>query len=394
MSEAAGMVCVIDDDESVRKALASLIRSVGLEVKAFTNAREYLEWQQADIPSCLVLDVRLPGKSGLELQRELVESKVQVPIIFVTGHGDIPMSVRAMKAGAVEFLTKPFRDQDLLDAIQTSLQQAWAARSANMRRDKEFRALPFLRKPDAQMIRPRVDTQIDGNPLRNTLLLSLPVEECQLLFPRLTFIPLRTNDVLHEAGESIKYGYFINDGLVSSLSVMEDGRSVEVASLGREGFLGAPLLVGFQSSPGQTIVQIQGAGYRIPAHALIELLPRCPVLSKILQRYAQISGLQSAQTAACNRLHQVEQRLARWLLMCQDKISSNFVPLTQESLAQLLGARRSSVTVAAGLFQTTGLISYSPGQVELLNRPGLEEAACECYGAMVQQASKWNRESA
>jgi CRP-like cAMP-binding protein len=244
------------------------------------------------------------------------------------------------------------------------------------------------------MIRPRVDTQIDGNPLRNTLLLSLPVEECQLLFPRLTFIPLRTNDVLHEAGESIKYGYFINDGLVSSLSVMEDGRSVEVASLGREGFLGAPLLVGFQSSPGQTIVQIQGAGYRIPAHALIELLPRCPVLSKILQRYAQISGLQSAQTAACNRLHQVEQRLARWLLMCQDKISSNFVPLTQESLAQLLGARRSSVTVAAGLFQTTGLISYSPGQVELLNRPGLEEAACECYGAMVQQASKWNRESA
>ena len=129
MSNADAIVFVIDDDESIREALKSLIRSVGLSVETFASADEFLQSRHPDIPACLILDVRMPGLSGLDLQRDLTEANIHIPIIFITGHGDIPMSVRAMKAGAVEFLTKPFRDQDLLDAIQQALERDRLVRS-------------------------------------------------------------------------------------------------------------------------------------------------------------------------------------------------------------------------------------------------------------------------
>lgn len=117
------MVFIIDDDEALREALAALFRSVGLQVKSFASAAEFRQTSLPDIPSCLVLDIRLPGLGGLEFQADLARANIQIPIIFMTGHGDIPMSVRAMKAGAVEFLTKPFRDQDMLDAVQLAIEQ-------------------------------------------------------------------------------------------------------------------------------------------------------------------------------------------------------------------------------------------------------------------------------
>ena len=128
-NNAEAMVFVIDDDESIREALHSLIRSVGLRVATFPAAHEFLQSERPDVPACLILDVRMPGLSGLDLQRDLAEANIHIPIIFITGHRDIPMSVRAMKAGAVEFLTKPFRDQDLLDAIQQALERDRRARS-------------------------------------------------------------------------------------------------------------------------------------------------------------------------------------------------------------------------------------------------------------------------
>src|ERR1044072_939625 len=128
-NDADAMVFVIDDDESIRESLKSLIRSVGLSVRTFASADEFLQSKRPDVPACLILDVRMPGLSGLDLQRDLTEANIHIPIIFITGHGDIPMSVRAMKAGAVEFLTKPFRDQDLLDAIQQALDRDRRARS-------------------------------------------------------------------------------------------------------------------------------------------------------------------------------------------------------------------------------------------------------------------------
>ena len=137
MTELHHVVFIVDDDASVRDALKRLIRSVGLRVELFGSAREFLQRGRPDVPSCLVLDVRLPGIGGLDLQRQLADANVQIPIIFITAHGDIPMSVRAMKAGAVEFLTKPFRDQDLLDAIQIALERD----RARLQREAEIAVL-------------------------------------------------------------------------------------------------------------------------------------------------------------------------------------------------------------------------------------------------------------
>ena len=128
MSNVSPVVFVVDDDPSVRRAIKRLVESVGLHVELFASPQEFLQRWSRDVPGCLVLDIRLPGKSGLDFQRELAEANISIPIIFITAHGDIPMTVRAMKSGAVEFLTKPFRDQDLLDAIQLALERDSARR--------------------------------------------------------------------------------------------------------------------------------------------------------------------------------------------------------------------------------------------------------------------------
>src|SRR5258708_38411632 len=132
-TEQSPAIVVIDDDASMRKALENLLKSVGFEVELFSSPQEFLQSERPDRPGCIVLDVRFPGRSGLDMQRDLASANTQLPIIFITGYGDIPMSVRAMKAGAVEFLTKPFRDQDLLDAVGTALEKDHARRAGNLR---------------------------------------------------------------------------------------------------------------------------------------------------------------------------------------------------------------------------------------------------------------------
>ena len=146
------MVFVIDDDPGVRQALQSLLRSVGLQAHTFSSAAEFLAGKVPDVPSCLVLDVRLPGVSGLDFQAELAKAKIQTPIIFITGHGDIPMTVRAMKAGAVEFLPKPFRDQDLLDAVQVGLERDRARRSGDEAKSKLAANFQSLTSREQQVI--------------------------------------------------------------------------------------------------------------------------------------------------------------------------------------------------------------------------------------------------
>jgi CRP-like cAMP-binding protein len=235
--------------------------------------------------------------------------------------------------------------------------------------------------------------EVDGNRVDNEVLLDLPDKECQAIYSQLVFLPLRTHDVLNEAGAQIRYAYFINSGLASVLNVMSDGKSVEVGLTGKEGFVGLPLIVGFTTSPSRVITQIAGSAFRISASALPELLRKCRTLETRLHRYSQRLATQSSQVAACNRVHEVDERLARWLLMSQDRIGSDEVPLTQEFLAHMLGTRRSSVTVAASILQKAGLIKYRRGQLNIANRKGLEEAACECYRALVEQDSRWSEES-
>ena len=233
----------------------------------------------------------------------------------------------------------------------------------------------------------------DGNHIHNEILLALPPRERDLLYPKLELMRLKTHHVLHEPGDTLKSAYFCNTGLVSILSVFPDGKSVEVGLVGKEGFIGLPLVAGFRTAPTRAIAQIEGSSFRIDSEALTRLLLECPKLERLLQQFSQIMAMQVTQIAACNRLHEVNERLARWLLMSADRIGSNSVPLTQEFLAQMLGTRRSSVTVAAGMLQRAGLITHSRGDVKIIDRPKLEDAACECYGIMTQQVEGWRGEA-
>jgi CRP-like cAMP-binding protein len=154
-----------------------------------------------------------------------------------------------------------------------------------------------------------------------------------------------------------------------------------------------PLVAGFRTASTRAIAQIEATAFRVDGETLMVILHQCPKLERQLQQFSQVSAMQVTQVAACNRLHEVNERLARWLLMSADRIGSNSVPLTQEFLAQMLGTRRSSVTVAAGMLEKAGLITHSRGDVEIINRPRLEEASCECYGIMQRQLEKWRDDS-
>jgi CRP-like cAMP-binding protein len=198
---------------------------------------------------------------------------------------------------------------------------------------------------------------------------------------------------LNEVGEAIENAYFTNTGLISFLTVMADGKSVEVGLSGKEGFAGLPLVFGFSSSPTRAVIQVDSTGYRMSADNLKDALRDCPILNKSLLRFSQIMAVQATQVAACNRLHEVDHRLARWLLMSQDRLGGDDVPLTQEILAHMLGTRRASVTVAAGILQKSRLITYRRGDVRIDDRAGLENAACECYETIKRQSEKWQSET-
>ncbi|HEY1472070.1 MAG TPA: Crp/Fnr family transcriptional regulator [Candidatus Acidoferrum sp.] len=228
--------------------------------------------------------------------------------------------------------------------------------------------------------------------VQNTILLSLPTDEFDALFAKLTFIELPKHALLNEIGQPIEWAYFVNSGLASFLNVMADGKSVEVGLAGKEGFVGLPLLAGFRTSPSRAVMQVDGSAFRISAVEMQDALKTSLILDRCLQRFSQVLGMQATQVAACNRLHEVHRRLARWLLMSQDRLAGDVVPLTQETLANMLGTRRASVTEAAGVLQRAGLITYRRGDVKIDNRRGLEAASCECYVAMKRLAEKWQSE--
>lgn len=232
-----------------------------------------------------------------------------------------------------------------------------------------------------------------GNAIHSKILLSLPPEESKRVLPKLELISVKLHQVLHEAGAVIKFAYFLNDGMISILSVQLDGKSVEVGLIGNEGFTGLPLLVGYRTSPTRMIIQGDGSAYRCEAEMLLQLVRKCPALELQLHRFGQRLAVQTTQIAACNRLHDVEERLARWILMTSDRVSAEPLPLTQEFLSQMLGTRRASVTVAAGILQEAGLISYTRGSVKILDKRRLREAACECYEILQRQLRDWEAEA-
>ena len=231
---------------------------------------------------------------------------------------------------------------------------------------------------------PSARTTGEGGVVGNRILLSLPESEYHTLRPLLSFVPLPLDASLYEPGERIEFAYFPNRGLVSLVVATKEGKTVEVGVVGSEGLVGTPGIVGLSRSPHRATVQIIGDGLRIRIDSLRSVLPATPHLQFMASRHAVIQGLQAAQFAACNRLHGIEQRLARWLLMMQDRTDEGLLRGTHDFLSAILGTDRPSVSLAAGILQKKEAIEYTRGAVRILNRKKLEECACECYAVLEQ----------
>ena len=239
-------------------------------------------------------------------------------------------------------------------------------------------------KRNLRVVREGERSSPQGKPVCNRILLALPDNEFRSIRPHLEFLPLPHHRLLYEPNRKIDFLYFPNRGLISLVIVMEDGKTVEVAVLGREGFAGVPAVFGLTRSTVREVVQIAGDGFKIKAAAFRQALRSSPLLQAALGRYAVVLAVQISQTAACNRLHDIERRLARWLLMAQDRVDDGVVPITHDFLATMLGTDRPSVSVAAASLQRKEIIDYTRGTVRILNRKNLEASACECYQTIQQ----------
>jgi CRP-like cAMP-binding protein len=227
-------------------------------------------------------------------------------------------------------------------------------------------------------------TNVEGKHVANKVLLAMPDNEYELMRPDLAYIDLPHHLSLHEPTQNIEFVYFPNRGMVSQVVVTKDGRTVEVGVVGNEGYVGAGLAVGLSRSSVREIIQIAGDGFRMMGNALERILRSAPQFQVILNRHTGLQGMQVAQTAACNRLHDIQQRLSRWLLMTQDRVKLGVLPITHDFIATMMGTDRSTVSLAAAVLQKKGIIDYVRGAVKIVNRRKLEKSACECY-AVIQQ---------
>jgi CRP-like cAMP-binding protein len=221
-----------------------------------------------------------------------------------------------------------------------------------------------------------------SHPLENHLLAALPEAERSRLLPHLESVDMEAGKALYESGSRLNYVHFPTSAIVSMLYVMEDGASAEIAVVGNEGMVGVALLMGSGSMTNRAVVQNSGAGYRIKANVIVDEFNRGGAALKLMLRYAQVLSTHTAQTAACNRHHSLDQQLCRWLLLSLDRLDSNEILITQETIANLLGVRREGVTGAAGRLQLAGAIRYRRGRIEVIDRAALEQRACECYAVV------------
>jgi CRP-like cAMP-binding protein len=237
---------------------------------------------------------------------------------------------------------------------------------------------------NSQIVRAGERTNAEGKPISNKVLMLIPDNEFRLLRPYLKYIDLPSHLSLHEPSQSIEFVYFLNRGMVSQVVITKDGRTVEVGVVGNEGYVGAGLVVGLSRSSVREVLQIAGDGFRVRGNDLERVLPSAPNLQGMLGRHTGLQGMQVAQTAACNRLHDIRQRLSRWLLMTQDRVDSGMLPITHDFIATMMGTDRSTVSSAASALQKKGIIKYVSGAVNVVNRRRLEKSACECY-AVIQK---------
>jgi len=227
---------------------------------------------------------------------------------------------------------------------------------------------------------------IDGHdPRGNHLLAALPQAEWARVSARLVLVDMPLGRVVYESGDRLSHVYFPTTWIVSLLYVMEDGASAEIAIAGNEGLVGIALFMGGETTPSRAVVQSAGWAYRLDARVVKDEFGRAGPAQRLFLRYTQALITQMAQTAVCNRHHSIDQQLCRWLLLSMDRLPSNELKMTQELIANMLGVRRAGVTEAAMKLQDAGLIRYSHGHIEVLDRPGLEQRVCECYGVVKRE---------
>jgi CRP-like cAMP-binding protein len=218
--------------------------------------------------------------------------------------------------------------------------------------------------------------------VRNRILAAIPAAEFALVAEHLTRVELALGESLHRAGEKIINVFFVESGFISALTMLSDGQPLEIGLIGAEGLAGVSVILGATNSYSETMCQTGGGAFRMPADALKDVASRAPHLHDLLLRYTHVFHVQVAQTAACNAHHDLGQRLARWLLAAHDRSNVAELSLTQDLIAVMLGVRRSTVSIAAGILQKAGIIRYHHGKITVVDRVGLESAACECYEAV------------
>jgi CRP-like cAMP-binding protein len=237
-------------------------------------------------------------------------------------------------------------------------------------------------------IRKAAGSGAPASPLGNRLLAALPPADFERLRTQLESIPLPLGMSVYESGDTQGYVYFPTTAIVSLLYVMENGASAEIAIVGNEGVVGVALFMGGESTPSRAVVQSAGHAYRLRARTVKAEFDRGGEMQHLLLRYTQALITQMAQTAACNRHHAIEQQLCRWLLLSLDRLGSNELNMTQELIANMLGVRREGVTEAAGKLQAAGLIHYNRGKITVIDRPGIEALACECYSVVKRETDR------
>jgi CRP-like cAMP-binding protein len=227
-------------------------------------------------------------------------------------------------------------------------------------------------------------TNAEGKQVLNKVLLAMPQNEFELMRADLTYLDLPSHLSLHEPTQKVEFVYFPNRGMVSQVVVTKGGQTVEVGVVGKEGYVGAGLAVGLTRSSVREVIQIAGDGFRMMGNAIERILRSAPQLQMILSRHTGLQAMQVAQTAACNRLHDIQQRLSRWLLMTQDRVGSGMLPITHDFIATMMGTDRTTVSLAAAVMQKDRIIDYVRGAVKIVNRRKLEKSACECYDVIQQ----------
>ena len=224
--------------------------------------------------------------------------------------------------------------------------------------------------------------------IQNRLLRAMPSGVVDRLWPHLEWVHLTVKTVLILPNEPVDHVFFVEAGSISMIAILENGDEIEVEMVGPEGMAGLPVLLGAPTSPVEAVVQADTAVFRLSATAFREAMTEHPGMMIVLLRYVDAFLFQVSQTAVCNGHHQIEQRLARWILMTQDRVNTSRFVMTQQFLSYMLGVQRPSVTLAVGTLQKAGLIRHHKGEMEVLDRPGLEAVACECY-EVVRQRFAW-----